>query len=77
MGWDVTDFDVVKLVSHVDAQKRNTNITNIVREVHLRLMGGEGSQLMVVVAYHGFNDHQTSTITSNNNFLWDTIVPMS
>jgi hypothetical protein len=40
-------------------------------------MGGEGSQLMVVVAYHGFNDHQTCKVASNNFFLHDTIVPMS
>jgi len=77
VGGDVTNFDVVKLVSHVDAQKRNADITNNAKEVHPCLVGGKGSQLMVVVAYHGFNDHQTSKVSCNNIFLCDTIVPMS
>jgi hypothetical protein len=45
--------------------------------MHPCLVGGEGSQLMVIVAYHGFNDHQTSKVGSNNIFVYDTIVPMS
>jgi hypothetical protein len=57
VGWDVTNFDVLKFVSHGDAQKRNANIISNAKEVFPCLVGGEGSQLMVIVTNHGFSDH--------------------
>jgi hypothetical protein len=63
VGRDVTNFDVLKLVSHGDAQKRNANITSNVKEVFLCLVGGEGSQVMVVVA------KMVSMITKHSKLL--------
>jgi len=73
---NVTNFDVVKLVSHGNIEGLNGNITNNAKEVRPYLVGGEGSQLMVVIVDHGYNDHQTSKCTTNSVSLCDTIVPM-
>ncbi len=66
----------MKLVSHGDTEGLNANITNNAKEVHPYLLGGKGSQLMVVVVDHGYSDHQTSKDTTNSVSLCDTIVPM-
>ncbi len=34
-------------------------------------MRGKGSQLIIIITDHGYNDHQTSQGTSNNVSLYD------
>jgi hypothetical protein len=55
----------MKLVFHVDVKSLNANITSNAKEVHPNLVGGEGSQLMVIIVDHGYNDHQTSKGITN------------
>ncbi len=59
----------MKLVSHGDVESLSANITSNAKEVHPYLVGGEGSQLMVVVVDHGYNDHQTSKGTTNKMLM--------
>ncbi len=66
----------MKLVSHGDANSLSANITSNAKEVHPYLMHGKGSQLVVTVADHGYNDHQTSQGTTNNVSLCETIIPI-
>jgi hypothetical protein len=63
-------------VSHGDDEGLNADINNNAKEVHPYLVGSKGSQLMVVVANHGYSDHQTSKSVTNNVSLCDTIIPM-
>lgn len=59
----------MKLVFNGDAEGLNANKTNNSKEVHPYLVRGEGSQLVVVVADHGYSDHQTSQGVTNNVFF--------
>ncbi len=65
----------MKLVSRGDVKSLSAKITINAKEVHPYLVGGEGSQLMVVVVDHGYSDHQTSKGNTNKK-NYDTIVPM-
>jgi hypothetical protein len=67
----------MKLVFHSDVEGLNVDITINAKEVHPYVMGGEGSQLLVAFTNHDYSDHQTSKGTINNDFLCDTIIPMS
>jgi hypothetical protein len=76
VGQNVINFDAVKFVSHGDSEGLSANITNNAKEVHLYLMCGKSSQLMVTIADHGNSDHQTSKGVINKKKICDIIVPI-